>query len=470
MKFKKLILSTAMPLSVMPIVLSAGCGSSASAEDFKKLSKEDQEKVLKDLYKSLSPEDKYKFIEGLDPKKSLTPDQKEQLISYLNKDAGNFGGIVWYIKSVESYISKWATYQNAIKTFDKLKAANAEKFDFSQNFNAAQKVVRAAGGKSVPVIFMDIDETVLQNDYTETYGMLNGGYNGTMKEKNDVKAVRFALPGVVDFINYVQEHGGLVFYNSDMNQSTEVRDKVKENLTKVGIKYVADFQFWMRGSMPYVAENEADITDEKTKDMKSSDLEGLAKNLKFTDKFADTPWRTWTNSKAAYTLGKKVYKTDRMNGLDDNKEGWNLKSADKKSDEKVVLKTIMKIGDNYNDFFDRMSKKKSNDDRVTSFLKTEVEGAKMQTLFTIDGGTGIRYVYDKTTNKWKWEKLDYTQAFVMVPGNCEYGGWLDEFGYEDTYYNLYQALKSILNDKRYQNGPTQEDVEKYGGAYVPQSK
>lgn len=47
--------------------------------------------------------------------------------------------------------------------------------------------------------------------------MINGGYSGIEKEKNDFKDNRFVILGVVEFINYVYENGGLVFYNLDMN-------------------------------------------------------------------------------------------------------------------------------------------------------------------------------------------------------------------------------------------------------------
>ncbi len=125
------------------------------------------------------------------------------------------------------------------------------------------------------------------------------------KEKNDLKANRFAIPGAVEFINYVHENGGLVFYNSDMNQSTAVRDAVKENLKKVGVKFVQDFQFWMRGSMPYLAENEAEISDEKTKDLSDDSLKKLANKLKFTTEYRETPWITWTNSSACLQTWQK---------------------------------------------------------------------------------------------------------------------------------------------------------------------
>lgn len=459
MKLKKLLLGTLAPITTLPIAISVSCGNTKTKQedfDFSKLSADKQKEWLQTNFNKLTEADKYKFVENLDLKGKLTMDQKAKVINMLIKDAGSYGGIVWYIKSVEAYISKEVTYKNAMLTFEYLKSVHGvkEKFDYTQNFNEKQKVENPAIGFSIPVVFMDIDETVLQNDYTETYGMLNGGYSDSMKEQNDVKALRFALPGVVDFINHVHEHGGLVIYNSDMSQSTEIRNKVKENLKKIGIKYVEDFQFWMRGSMPYEIEDEDAYSNEKTKDLDQAAIKKLAEGLKFKNTFAKTPWRTWDNTNAAYNFGKKVYKTDRMNGLDDNTAGWDFKQVDNKSGDKVVLKTIMKIGDNYNDFFDRMSKGKSNTDRVKSYLNTKVDDATMSDLFFIEGGVGLKYVEEN--NEWKFKKLDYHQAYVMVPGNCEYGGWNEEYGY-GTFIKFYEALKSILADKKYQDGPTAEN-------------
>lgn len=202
----------------------------------------------------------------------LTEDQIHFLISQLNKDVGTFGAVVWYITSVESLIGKVQSYEFAKLAFNKLKESNKDKFDFGKKFEASTSKIEVENNKSLPVVFMDIDETVLQNDLTEASAMINGGYSGTEKEKNDLKANRFAILGAVEFINYVHENGGLVFYNSDMNQSTAVRDAVKENLKKVGVKFVQDFQFWMRGSMPYKAENESEISDDKTKGLSDDEL------------------------------------------------------------------------------------------------------------------------------------------------------------------------------------------------------
>ncbi|QCZ36791.1 HAD family acid phosphatase [Mycoplasma nasistruthionis] len=447
-KNKWLLTLGGISAAVLPITaIAASCGTTQKASTTGTTVKTDAE-LTKEAFGKLNDTQKVQVLKELKLNTVLTQDQIHELINDFNKDAGTFGSIVWYVKSVEALIAKEAAYKNAIVAFDKLKESNKETFDFSQNFNDAQKVDNVASGKSIPAIFMDIDETVLQNDLTESKAMLEGGYTGDKKEEEDLKGRRFAVPGAVEFINHVQANGGLVFYNSDMNQSTAVRNAVKSNLKKLGIKYVADFQFWMRGAMPYLATDEAAISDEATKNKPDAELKTLASSLSFTQNFRQTPWITWTNSKAAYRLGSKVYKTDRMNGLDANTSGWNLGQADNNaSGNAVVLKTMMRIGDNFNDFFDRASKSKSNAERVALYRNTE----KFADLFTVNGGDGLKY--DENTKK--LVKLGYKQAYVMVPGNAEYGGWNEPYKYGQI-GEFYKAIKEIVNDPRYQTGPTEQ--------------
>ncbi|RMA78993.1 putative secreted acid phosphatase [Metamycoplasma subdolum] len=444
---------SAAVLPMVPLTISCGNGEQKKPEkSFEDLTAAEKLTFVTEKFNKLDEADKKKFLSNSKAlKELLNQDEVHTLIDELNKDAAQFGSIVWYIKSAESLIGKEQAFATAKKAFDALKAnvkAQAV-FDFNQDFNTAQKVDNPT--KTIPVIFMDIDETVLQNDYTEAFGMLNGGYSGEMKEKNDLKGKRFAVPGAVEFINHVQSNGGLVIYQSDMNQSTAVVQAVKENLKKVGVKFVADFQFWMRGSMPYVAENEMDITDEKTKDMTDDQLKELAKNTKFTTDFSPKPWRTWTNSSAAYRLGKLVYKTDRMQGADANTKGWNFNQVDGKSGDAVKLLTLMKIGDNFNDFFDRLSKDKSlknNDERTKIYTENE----KLRALFTKFDANYLEA--KKVGNKYELSEVaDRPNAYILIPGNSEYGGWLDYYGYKTTFKNLYEELKAILADPKYEKGP-----------------
>nr|WP_307940710.1 HAD family acid phosphatase [Mycoplasmopsis bovis] len=289
------------PVILLPTI-AATCENTATKSDQKDNKIYENTKLntvlssLKSTWETLKDNEKHDAIKtiakAMKSDVKLSDDEVHYLISELNKDVGTFGGVVWYISSVESLIGKEQSYKFAKLAFDKLKESNKDKIDFGKKFMDNTSKIEADSNKSLPVVFMDIDETVLQNDLTEASAMINGGYSGATKEKNDLKANRFAIPGAVEFINYVHENGGLVFYNSDMNQSTAVRDAVKENLKKVGVKFVQDFQFWMRGSMPYLAENEAEISDEKTKDLSDDSLKKLANKLKFTTEYRETPWIT----------------------------------------------------------------------------------------------------------------------------------------------------------------------------------
>nr|WP_307914806.1 hypothetical protein [Mycoplasmopsis bovis] len=43
-----------------------------------------------------------------------------------------------------------------------------------------------------------------------------------------------------------------------------------------------------------------------------------------------------------------------------------------------------------------------------------------------------------------------------MPGNAEYGGWLDKLGYGNV-YNLYKEILNILKNTKYQEGPKPEN-------------
>lgn len=85
-----------------------------------------------------------------------------------------------------------------------------------------------------------------------------------------------------------------------------------------------------------------------------------------------------------------------MEVMDKNKDGFKLMG-----DKKVLLKIIMKIGDNYNDFFDRIFKGKINSERVNLFRDKNLEINK---YFNIEG-VDVKYIVKKD-NKYILEKVD----------------------------------------------------------------
>ncbi|VEU78269.1 HAD family acid phosphatase [Mycoplasmopsis columbinasalis] len=462
MKFKKLILTGSTVLAgALPFTMIA-CNNSKPDQD------------INAQFASLSNDEKKRFITDAISEFELENDAKADLINTILKDAGTYGAVIWYIKSVESYLGKVQAYEQAKFGLDNLRKPadtvstpestdSIVQFDWSQNFNTAQKVDDPASDKVIPVVFMDIDETVLQNDYTEAYAMLNGGFKTEVKETFDAKGFRREVPGAVDFINYTQEHGALVMYNSDTNLSKTTLEGIKKNLKALGVKYVADFQFWMRGAMPYTPKNAADLTDEKTKNLSADEAKALAKNTTFTKEFNKTPWKAWENWKVAEAIGRSIYKNDRMNAVDNNTNGWDFNQTDNKSGKNVKLKVVMKIGDNFNDFFDRRTKGLSNEDRKKVYLE-ETNGALMK-LFALGGSKGLSFDYESAQkddfddkNKLKdpkkfWKNLSYNQAYVMIPGNAEYGGWAEPYGYGE-FKKFYEAMKKIAETPDYQKAPT----------------
>ncbi|EFF41578.1 HAD family acid phosphatase [Mycoplasmopsis alligatoris] len=451
MKFhKKLWLAGAILPAISALSVAAiSCNTTKNVEsaDFDKLADTDKVKFVNEKIEKLSKVQKAQLIDSLDIKSVLSADEKAVLIDKLNKDAAQIGSVVWYIKSAESRIGREQDYAFAKVKFDNLIKDEKMKsmLDLAKVDSTTGKVSNPDNGKFIPVVFMDIDETVLSNDFTEANAMTVGGFNPADKEKYDLKGIRKATPGAIAFINHVFEKGGVVMYNSDMSQSTAVRDAVKLNLEKAGIKkeYLKNWQFWMRGATPYVPK-EATIFD-KYKTMKSEEATKVTKDelkavakIEVTDKFEAKPWISWPNTLIAEGIGKQFLKNMRMNAVSDNTVGWNF--SDEKDGDAVKLRVMMKIGDNFNDFFDEASKGKSNDERVALFESSE---AKMKDLFlSPTGAKGRKYT------KGVWSDLEWNQSYVLISGNSEYGGWLEPFGFKNTYKNLWDEVKRIIADPK----------------------
>ena len=91
-------------------------------------------------------------------------------------------------------------------------------------------------GKKLAVI-VDIDETVLDNMYTQTEYIKEGENYSPQAWSEWVNAEKaVAMPGAVDFVNFIYENGGEVFYVT--NRKEAERAKTLDNLLKE--KFVAD--------------------------------------------------------------------------------------------------------------------------------------------------------------------------------------------------------------------------------------
>ncbi|QSB07766.1 hypothetical protein JS510_01425 [Mycoplasma tauri] len=452
MKKKNILLSGILSASIATLVPLTVISCSKNQDEIKKVDENktaNQKNTINELFaqiktvwKDLNDTQKNDAVNELTKLVSnsgikLSEPQKHKIIQTLNKDVGSFGAVIWFIKSVEAKIAKEQAYEFAKIAFDKLLYKNKDHFDTTWKFDGNNKTINApTSGKSIPVVFMDIDETVLQNEWTQANNMLTGGHSHSKKEKQDLLGNRNAIPGAVDFINHVHSNGGLVFYNSDMNQSTAIRDAVKKNLKAVGVKYVEDFQFWMKGAIPYLHEEEAKASKENKDDAKTFN-EFEFKNQKFSDtKFRSKPWLTWNTSDDAHTYGGKFNKTIRMQAVDKNSDGWALQSPE----VKIKLKTMMKVGDNFDDFFDSISKYKTNSER------NQIYDNQIKDYFKFEG-SNVKH-FNTVSKKLEDVNSPWKQVYIMVPGNALYGGWNREYGYGSV-EKFYEAIKEIQNDPKY---------------------
>lgn len=124
---------------------------------------------------------------------------------------------LWYQKSAEMKAMYYQCYNWAKKSFDeKLK----------NNKDPRKKAV-----------IVDIDETLLNNSPFEVKCIETGkGYNSESWKNWSDKASAEALPGAVEFLNYVKEKNVEVFYIS--NRKTNELEATSENLKKLNFPYI----------------------------------------------------------------------------------------------------------------------------------------------------------------------------------------------------------------------------------------
>lgn len=414
-KFK--LLTGLLPVTLSPIIV-ASCTNN-STEDQKKESvnlTDDQKKelILKQI-NELKKEDQLSLVKKL----NLTADEKAEIIASLNSGAGLASAIVWYMKSTESRMASLQAYTLAKTAFDNLKKrADVDNFDYTKVNKETGVVSNPDSGKAIPVVFMDIDETVFINEYSEVTLVTdkNGRFSETDKEAVDAKGQRRAIPGAIDFIKHVFDNGGIVLFNSGIRQLEASVNGIKKNLIAAGLpeKYVHDWMFWTAGVKP----------------------------LKDDNTFDTTPWRTAINGyKNGENLKRVTSKNQRMNAVSDNQEtGWDFSEAQTGAGNKIIAKVIMRIGDDFNDFYDDAYKSYKSNEKSTEFSKKE----EVNALFTNpNGAQGIKVALNG--KDYSIEKLNWYQFNVQVPGNSMYGGWSAEFSH-GAFSDLWDALKEIKKE------------------------
>ncbi|MBW0596337.1 hypothetical protein MADP07_00736 [Mycoplasma anatis] len=228
----------------------------------------------------------------------------------------------------------------------------------------------------IPVVFMDLDETVLNNIAYQNWLLLNNQtYNGAEWAKFVNSAVSTEVKGAIEFIKYVYDHGGVVMFNSNRQQRSQIEPS-KLNLNKLGLDnaYMPNWIWWMKGT-----------------------------NASGT---SDKPWTTTTGTSS---------KEERMNFVSTNK----LEIEEGKT---VAFRVVMKVGDDINDFNDNFTKDAkavSDYELVNNLINTSAVGKLYGNLDL----NNKEQFYNPTTKQ--WETRDWSASYILIPGNASYGSFIE---------------------------------------------
>ncbi|WP_426461609.1 HAD family acid phosphatase [Mycoplasma hafezii] len=291
----------------------------------------------------------------------------------------------WNSVSAEKHAMGVEVYKQATAAFDAMiTQPNVSLTNINTSGNEVA-VTATEEGKFVPVVFMDLDETVLNNFAYQNYLVAN---NTTFSLDTWHKFVSEAsskeVAGAIAFIKHVWSKGGVVMYNSNRNQNTSADGKIlgeveasKQNLEKLGLeaKLMPEWIWWMQG----------------------------------TEKPSDSLQFSQTNRNV------KVSKEERMHYINTHKLTIN--------NAQVQFKVVMRVGDDISDFNDNFSKQKGiKSVQVVEALTDQANGYGV--LF---GNTSLdnKSVYFNPTSK-SWEKEDFSASYILIPGNTSYGSWVKQ--------------------------------------------
>ena len=136
---------------------------------------------------------------------------------------------------------------------------NTAKADFAQ---------AVADGVTNPAVVVDLDETVLDNSAYEAWLVNTNSQfsNATWYEWIKSEQAK-AVPGAVDFINYVDTNGGKVFFISDRDESStglssnnDLEQATIDNLQKLGVTGADDQTVLLRGEFTAISDGKLDTS------------------------------------------------------------------------------------------------------------------------------------------------------------------------------------------------------------------
>ncbi|WP_416738462.1 HAD family acid phosphatase [Mycoplasma sp. 005V] len=392
-KIKSVLLSFAgISAAVLPIVASS-CSNTEDTDKIKKL-----EGQVKELQAGLES----KTTELATAKSDAEQSKKkaDDLLSRRGKTQ-EITSDLWNSFSSEKYVTGLQTYRLAKMAFDAMIKQDNVSLDKVNATGDTITVGATDEGKFVPVVWMDLDDTVLNNFLYQNWSVVT---NQTEFSSSDwTKYVNTAtakeVAGAIEFIKYVWSKGGVVMFNSNRKQVTEMAGTVK-NLEILGLdkKYMPDWIWFMAG------ENKVS---------------------------AQSPY-SFTNRNV------KVSKEERMTYVNKNKLPINGKE--------VQFKSVVRIGDDISDFNDNFTKGKINGKFITT--AQVIDGLKSDKttygkLFANVDITVKGVYYDATKSAWVPETQ--SESYVLVSGNESYGTWvrhLMDGGYSIDYDKAIKLLSS----------------------------
>ncbi|WP_322949719.1 HAD family acid phosphatase [Mycoplasmopsis cynos] len=319
---------------------------------------------------------------------------------------------IWNTVSAEKNAMTLTQYNSAIKQFDALVDSQSDVFDLTKVKveNEKVKISNTDNGKSIPVVFMDIDETILNNYAYQNWLVLHKQSFSSKTWDEFVKAkISKKLAGAFEFIEHVWKKGGVVFFNSNREQENQL-EPTKQNLIAQGLpaKYLEKWVWWMQG---------VDLSKDKP----------------------------WMHIKKENNKRVKTEKEERMNLV--NSKKLDLSGDNQVEANNVSFKVVMRVGDNFDDFNDIASVNKSNKERndilkeigpLFGNFSKEVKGIK----------------YTKANGMIKKENESWAEGYVLIGGNSSYGGF--EKGLDKNYYKLskedqVKALKNAFNEWKWKD-------------------
>lgn len=124
-----------------------------------------------------------------------------------------------------------------------------------QTFNVAKIAFDTAKSQNIanPAVIVDLDETVLDNSpYQASLIGTDEGFNSKSWNQWILAEETLAVPGAVEFINYVNSNGGKVFFVSNRNRGTTKENNDLElatmrNMKKLGFKGVSEEILLLKG-------------------------------------------------------------------------------------------------------------------------------------------------------------------------------------------------------------------------------